>query len=183
MRAKGKTNLLYSWTTLVLLFFLFAFVGWIWEGIFVGWNYGVFLNRGFLHGPWLPIYGVGSVLIITLLARFRKKPLLAFAGSVAICGIAEYTTSWALEAIFHQRWWDYSHCFMNLQGRVCLQSLIPFGIAGVFLVCFAAPFLSKQIKKIPLAVQYILCGLLGLIFLADVIISVWHPNAGMGITY
>lgn len=184
MREMNKTETFkYSGMTILLFFFLFSYIGWVWEGFFVGLRYGEFINRGFLNGPWLPIYGVGCVLMIVLLTRFQKNPFAIFAGSFAVCGIAEYVTSVGLEVLFHQRWWDYSDCFMNLQGRVCVQTLIPFGIVGIVVVCIAAPFIEKIIKKIPTWLQKTICVLLIIAFIADLVFSIISPNVGIGITY
>lgn len=168
--------------TYILTFFLFSFIGWLWEGLFVGREYGAFINRGFLHGPCLPIYGIGCVLMILLLTRFRKNPLLVFIGACIVCGSTEYITSWLLESVFHRRWWDYSGCFMNLNGRVCMQTLIAFGVAGIFVVNFASPIINKVIRKIPESVLRLICILLSFVYLIDTIISLFHPNCGVGIT-
>ena len=176
-KVNGHTSSIFIFT-----FFLFSFIGWLWEGVFVGQEYGVFINRGFLHGPWLPIYGVGCVLMIHLLTRFRKNPLLVFAGACTICGTAEYITSWMLEVIFHQRWWDYSGSFLNLNGRVCLKALIAFGLAGIFVVYWGAPIIKKLIMKMPKSVLRIICVILTIAFLIDIIASLFHPNCGAGIT-
>lgn len=128
------------------------------------------------------IYGVGCVLMILLLTRFRKNLLLVFTGACAICETAEYITSWMLEVIFHKRWWDYSGSFLNLEGRVCLEALIAFGMAGIFIVYWGVPFINKGVRKIPENVLRVICVLLLLAFLIDTIISLFQPNCGAGIT-
>ena len=98
------------------MFFIFSFTGWVWEVIYIGFTEGVVAKRGMLHGPWLPIYGVGGVLILLLLSRFKENPPLVFILAVLLCGSIEYSTGVAIEMIFRCRWWDYSTKFMNLNG-------------------------------------------------------------------
>ena len=91
----------YSLSSMILMFFTFSMVGWIWEVSLRLLNYGEFVNRGTLHGPWLPIYGAGGVLIVALLRKLADKPILLFIGAVVVCGVVEYTTSWFLWEHFH----------------------------------------------------------------------------------
>lgn len=122
----------YSIPTLILMFFIFSFLGWCWEvGIHLIED-GVFVNRGVLHGPWLPIYGSGSILILTLLYRFRRNPGLMFVATVVLCGVIEYFTSVYLEYMHNgMKWWDYSGYFLNLDGRICGEGLLIFGLGGL----------------------------------------------------
>lgn len=97
----------YPITTLILLFFLFSFTGWVWEVICHLVEDRMFINRGVLFGPWLPIYGTGGILILVLLKRFFDRPGLLFVMIMTVCGVVEYVTGWWLETFFHTRWWDY----------------------------------------------------------------------------
>ena len=89
-----------------------------------------FLNRGFFHGPWLPIYGVGGVLVVALLRRFVDRPLTLFFMTMAVCGVVEYTAGYLLWEMKHMYWWNYSGYFLNLHGRICAEGLIIFGLGG-----------------------------------------------------
>ncbi len=164
-------------------FFLFAFIGWLWEGCFVGFSYGTFLNRGFLHGPWLPIYGFGGTSIIILLQKFKKYPALVFLMATGISGILEYFTSLVLELIFHTRWWDYSDQLLNINGRVSIVNLVLFGIAGLAIVYVAEPLMRKVFRKIEGEIFNVVFALVVILFLVDILLSVVSPNAGIGITY
>lgn len=166
----------------VLFFFLFSFIGWIFEVCFYLVNEGSFINRGTMTGPWLPIYGTGGLIIIYLLKPLRKKPALLFASAFVLCGSLEYFTSWLLEQVAHQRWWDYTGYFMNINGRVCLEGLTVFGLAGVAVTYFIAPVSDNLLRKIPDKKRKILCTVLIVLFLADCVWSVMHPNTGNGIT-
>ena len=106
--------------------FCYVFLGWIWEVGLHLFRYQEFVNRGILHGPWLPIYGSGSILILILLKKFRKKSLLILS-AMLVCGVVEYGASYVLERMHNGvRWWDYSDYFLNLHGRICAEGLLCF---------------------------------------------------------
>ncbi|MBR1528672.1 MAG: DUF975 family protein [Oscillospiraceae bacterium] len=172
----------YTLETAVLFFFLFSFIGYLFEVCFYLVNEGSFINRGTMTGPWLPIYGTGGLIIIYLLKPLRKKPALLFASAFVICGSLEYFTSWLLEQVAHKRWWDYTGYFMNINGRVCLEGLTVFGLAGVAVTYFIAPVSDNLLKKLSPKKRKILCIILLILFVIDCIWSVMHPNTGNGIT-
>ena len=177
----------YKISSLILFFFIFSFVGWIWEvGLFI-FNYGEFVNRGTLYGPWLPIYGTGCTLIIiaTQFKTFRqilKKPFLTFFVVMIGCTVIEYLTSWYIEIVNGVRYWDYTGIFCNINGRVCLESAIFFGIGGSICVYFIAPFLERIIQKIDTKQKTAICILLISIFMLDQVYSHFNPHIGKGIT-
>ena len=172
----------YIWN-LVLMFFVFSFIGWAWEIALHLIVSGDFVNRGVLHGPWLPIYGSGGILILIVLNRLRKHPLAEFAAAIILCGVVEYWTSYFLEKMSGgQRWWNYSGYFLNLDGRICAEGLLVFGIGGVVIVYVLAPILDNAIRRIPVKLLITLCITLILAFCVDEVYSVGHPNAGKGIT-
>lgn len=173
----------YSVCSLILLFFIFSFVGWGWEVSLHLITDGTFVNRGVLHGPWLPIYGSGGILILTLLHRARKRPALEFMLIVLLCGVVEYSTSWLLETLHDgKKWWDYSGYFLNLNGRICAEGLFVFGIGGMAFVYVAAPVLDNWIRKIPKNVLIPICAALVILFAGDTAWSARFPNTGKGIT-
>ncbi len=172
----------YTLLNSLLFFYLFSLVGWLFEVLFYLVNEGSFINRGVLTGPWVPIYGVGGLLIIYVLKPFRRKPALLFGLSFTMCGALEYFTSWALEQLAGMRWWDYTGYFMNLNGRICLEGLTVFGLAGAAVTYSIAPFSDNLLNTIPEKKRKVLAIFLSVIFLADCIWSVFHPNTGNGIT-
>lgn len=173
----------YSFSTIVLFFFSFAFVGWVWEVFYTLLNEGVLANRGTMFGPWLPIYGVGGLLIIVGLRPLRHRPGLLFIGAFAACGALEYFAAWALEMLFHTKWWDYTGYFLNIHGRICLEGLFVFGLAGVAFTYLFAPMLDNLYKKIPKDKIKPVCIVLLVLFAIDLGFSAFHPNAGAGVTY
>ena len=173
----------YSVWSLVLLFFIFSFIGWCWEVSLHLVLDGVFVNRGALHGPWLPIYGSGGVLLLTLLNRVRSSPVKEFFCIIFVCGMVEYWTSYYLEVAYDgMKWWDYSGYFLNLNGRICAEGLLVFGIGGMVFVYIAAPLLDNRIRVIRKQVLVWSCLLLLGMYAADTVYSAGHPNEGEGIT-
>lgn len=173
----------YGLTGIILLFFIFSVVGWLWEVALHLVQSGELVNRGVFHGPWLPIYGTGGVLVLILLKKFRDRPVVTFFLTMAICGTIEYFTSWALERIHGIRWWDYSGYFLNLNGRICAEGLLVFGLGGcVFIYIFAPLIMNNIIKKISMRARILICVLLITVFAGDFIYSRENPNTGQGIT-
>ena len=173
----------YTLLTITVFFFIFSFIGWLWEVMLVLVRHGVYANRGFLHGPWLPIYGFGGILILIALYRFRSRPVLHTVMIALLCGSMEYLTSVILERLHGGvRWWDYSGYFMNINGRVCIEALLVFVISGTAVVYIIAPLLDDLLKRLPKKLITVLCILFGIVFLIDAVYSQLVPNSGYGIT-
>lgn len=154
-----------------LLFISYAFLGWCMEVTCKFIQYKKFINRGFLIGPYCPIYGWGALAITILLKRYMADPLVLFVMSTIICSIIEYLTSYFMEKKYHARWWDYSNKKFNINGRICLETLIPFGILGVAIMYGTNPILFKLYNQIPQLVINILTVILFIGFIVDNIIS------------
>ena len=174
-------NKKYSLSSYILMFFTASIIGWIWEVSLNLFQYGFFANRGTLHGPWLHIYGWGLLLILISLKKFRKQPVLTFVLVMILCGALEYGTAWYLETFKHARWWDYDGFFLNLHGRICLEGLLAFGIAGIFFIYYGAPFLDSLFLKIPQKIKIGLCLFLTILYIFDLSYSSKHPNMGDGV--
>ena len=173
----------YSPISLILIFFVFCVTGWVWEVSLHLVANGTFVNRGMLHGPWIPIYGAGSLLILTLLYRLRKKPILEFTAIVILAGIIEYMTSYYTEELFSgKKWWDYQGYFLNLDGRICAEGLLTFGIGGMILVYLIAPMLDNYLRKMKTQIAVPICVILLSLFMIDQVYSFINPNTGHGIT-
>jgi uncharacterized membrane protein len=166
-----------------MMLFIGCAIGWTWEVIYKYIEVGKLVNRGVLHGPWLPIYGAGAVMILLALKRFRHKPIVEFFAAIVLCGIVEYFTAAILEATHDgQKWWDYSGYFLNINGRVCAEGLMVFGIGGVAFVYFAAPMLDNYLRKLKMRYAVPICAALLIAFAADTVYSHFYPNQGTGIT-
>lgn len=155
----------------ILLFFACAFLGWVMEVTCKLVQFRRFINRGFLIGPYCPIYGFGAVLIARLLSRYAGDPAAVFVQALVVCGTLEYITSYAMEKLFHARWWDYSQKPFNLNGRVCAGTLIPFGLMGLLIVYWVKPFFFGLFDAMNAQVRTALCAVLSCGMLVDLIVS------------
>lgn len=154
-----------------LLFMIYSFIGWIIEVINFLFISRKFINRGFLIGPYCPIYGFGSILMIAFLHPYMEDPLVLFVMVVTICSVLEYTTSYLMEKLFKARWWDYSHNKFNLNGRICLGTMLLFGLGGCIILYAANPIITHFLFFIPDMVLTIITIILFVIFLIDNLIS------------
>lgn len=155
----------------ILIFFIYAVAGWIMESTSISIRNKKFVNRGFLIGPVCPIYGYGVVLVSILLHKYQDDMIITFFMSIIICGLLEYFTSFFMEKIFNARWWDYSQRKFNINGRVCLENLVLFGLASCFIIYIVNPFLIGKIEMIPSNIQTIIITTLLVIHLVDNIVS------------
>ena len=126
-----------------------------------------------LHGPWLPIYGVGGLLILILLKKFREKPAVEFVLAVILCGVVEYFTGLVLELTHDgQRWWDYTGWPGNINGRVCLIGGIAFGTFTVALIKLIAPVTIDMIDSVSLPALHIMTCVIAFVMIADTVKTV-----------
>ncbi len=129
-------------------------------------------NRGFLIGPVIPIYGTGA-LLITLFLNHTDNFLAIFCVAVIGSGVLEYLTSYIMEKLFHVRWWDYSHNHFNINGRICLETLILFGIFGIIVLNVINPFFLWLLGKVNPFVLDVIAIVLLIIFVADIVGSLY----------
>lgn len=161
----------YSIATYFLYFIIISVCGWIMEITLQLIQKHKFSDRGFLIGPYCPIYGCGGLLITLCLTGLEEHPVALFSMAILICGVLEYLTSYVMEKLFHARWWDYSENKYNINGRVCLETIIPFGILGLILIYFINPFIFDNLIKIPENVLNIVAIVIAVLFVTDNIIS------------
>lgn len=155
-----------------LIFIVYSIVGWLLE-ITVGLlQKHRFVNRGFLIGPICPIYGTGALLITFCLSPLRN-PIVIFFASVLICATLEYSTSVIMEKLFHVRWWDYSDRPFNLNGRICLEALIVFGIGGTLVTLVFSPALYHILSGLPDVALYTLALIFVVALLVDALLSLY----------
>ena len=154
-----------------LLFIIYSFIGWIVDVCDVLVVDKKLVNRGFLIGPICPIYGVGVLLMIRLLTRFIDTPLALFILAIAIFMTLEYFTSYIMEKLFNARWWDYSNYKYNLNGRICLETTIPFGIGGMIVMYIVNPFITSLLDEVSSNTIITIGIILLVIFVIDLIVS------------
>ena len=155
----------------ILYFFVYGFLGWCTEVIFAAFKQHRFVNRGFLNGPICPIYGVGVTLVIACLEAFQSNLLLLYISSVILVTVLEGVTGWAMDKLFHNKWWDYSKLPFNIGGYVCLLFSLIWGVACVFIVYFVHPLIHQVLSLIPHPVAIALIAILGIALLSDIIVT------------
>ena len=154
-----------------LLFLIYSFIGWLIEVIGKLIEKHKFINRGFLIGPICPIYGHGCILMILTLSRYKDNPLTLFICAIFICSLLEYFTSYFMEKIFKARWWDYSTKRFNLNGRICAETMIPFGILGTLVICVINPIFEYLLNLFNFETIKITAVVLFIIYIIDNTIS------------
>lgn len=158
-------------TTYILLFFIYSFLGWLIEVVGKLIQKGKFINRGFLIGPYCPIYGFAALTMIFLWKGYLNDLFTLFILITLTAAILEYITSFILEKIFKTRWWDYSNYKFNINGRICLETMIPFGFAGLILMYVLNPFFESLLNSLPQIFLNISAFILLTSFIIDNIIT------------
>lgn len=161
-------ELLYAYT----YFIVYAFLGWICEDIYCGIGKRKFINRGFLYGPYCPIYGFGALLVIYPLLMVSKHPIVVFIFGMVLTSILEYITSFVMEKLFATRWWDYSTYPFNINGRICLQNSLLFGLMALVVVYGLHPIVSRFVERIPLGFLVIFLIMFTIFFVIDIVNTV-----------
>ena len=156
----------------LLFFFSYCFLGWVWESCFVSLRTRTWTNRGFLYGPWIPIYGFGAVIILWLTLPVRQSIPLIYLLGMTGATVLEYVTGAAMEKIFHVRYWDYSNAPLNLNGHICLFCSLGWGVFSVLLVKYLHPPVEQLILLLPATAAEILSMALLAAFAVDATRSV-----------
>ena len=156
----------------VLLFFFYCFCGWIWESCYVSLCQRHWVNRGFLHGPLLPIYGSGAIIILFATLPVAGNLALVWLLGMLAATLLEYVTGAAMERLFKVRYWDYSQKKFNLDGHICLSSSIAWGFFSILLVKFIHPPIARLLADVPAWLVDPLALLLTAAFTVDVVQSV-----------
>lgn len=162
---------MYQFLIYFTLFIIISCAGWLIEIIYTAIKKRIFTDRGFLLGPYCPIYGITSLLMMATLKDYANDIIVLFVMAAVICTIMEYITSYIMEKLFKARWWDYSDIPFNINGRVCLSNSILFGLGAVILLKFASPFLVDKVTHFPVPAFYYIASILLIIFTIDVILS------------
>lgn len=157
--------------TWFLWLMIYSVIGWVYESTICSIGQRKLINRGFLNGPYCPIYGTGAVLVLLVLGRIQNPVLLFFAGAVLTCSL-EYLTSWLMEKLFHARWWDYSKRKFNIGGRVCLIGAIVFGAFSVVLILVLHPWVKSLTDRLTDTALTWICAILLVGIVSDLIVTV-----------
>lgn len=155
-------------------FIIYSFMGWVLESIYKTIYAKKFVNSGFLHGPFCPIYGIGALIMYMFLEEFKEKPIALFIVSIILLSILEYIVGVLLEKIFNTKYWDYSDSKFNIQGRVCLFNSIVWGFLGVVFTYVIHPFIEKEINNIPNNILEYSVTLIILYILVDAVVTIFN---------
>jgi len=153
-----------------LMFWIFSIFGWIMEIIVCSIDEKKLVNRGFLLGPYCPIYGFGGISML-ILYQYRSDPFVCFVLALVICSVIEYVTGYLMEKIFKVRFWDYSKEPFNLNGRICLRNAIAFGFLGMLCTSYIYPLMFNVLGKMNHTLLIVLCILIFIVTTSDIIVS------------
>lgn len=156
---------------LLLYFFVYGFLGWCSEVGFAAVKEHRFVNRGFLNGPICPIYGVGVSIVIAFLTPIKSNLILLYITSVVLVTLLEGLTGWAMDKIFHNKWWDYSNMPFNIGGYVCLVFSIVWGVACVAIMDLIHPLIHRALTYVPHTLGIVLIVILGILMFADLYVT------------
>lgn len=159
-------------SALIISFFIYGFCGWIWESFICPLATGHKIkNSGFLNGPIVPIYGVGAIVVSLLFSAHESYLSIFIEGAFVAC-VIEYLTSWAMEALYHHRWWDYSDKAFNVNGRVCLEGFLVFGLFSVVAVKFIQPAIMEWLLQYDMVFLLVIATALTTILTVDLVLTV-----------
>ena len=156
-----------------MLFMIYSFIGWTMETVRGGLITKKWVNRGFLIGPYCPIYGISCVSMILLLERYINDILVVFVFAAVICSIIEYMTSLIMEKMYKTRWWDYSEKKFNINGRICLQNALAFGLLSLLILYIVNPFIVNILNMIPELWLQFISLVMAMIFVVDFITTLF----------
>lgn len=161
----------YNMAQWAIFFYIYCLFGWIWESCYVSIMTRKIVNRGFLHGPWIPLYGTGSIMALFLTLPIRDSIVkIYFAGLLGATAL-EYVTGWVMETIFKVKYWDYSNQKIQYKGYICLSSSLFWGLLAIGLVRYAHPPIERLVMQIPFIPSMIVAVILTVLFITDTIVS------------
>ena len=155
-----------------LVFIIFSILGYISEVIYCYILDKKIVNRGFLHGPYCPIYGFGALASIYFLNKYYNDPLIIFTLGMLLFSVIEYISSYLMEKLFNDKWWDYSNNKYNINGRVCLKNSILFGIGGLGVIYIFYPFIKRFMYNANTISLKIVTFVLFLLFFIDLVFTI-----------
>ncbi|MGM9525304.1 MAG: hypothetical protein ACI3U1_03445 [Peptococcaceae bacterium] len=162
----------YTWDQILLFFFLYCFLGWIFESVYVSIMEHRFTNRGFLRGPAIPIYGFGAMMIVFATTPFRGNYLAEFIAGMLAATLFEYVVGVVMEAIFKIRYWDYSHKPFQYRGYICLESSLCWGVLSVVAAELLQVRMEQLVLPLPQQLSVGLACVLSAVFCTDTVVSV-----------
>lgn len=157
---------------LAFYFMIYSFLGWLMESIYKSILQKKIVNSGFLYGPFCPIYGIGTLIMLLFLSYFSYSNLVLFAVSVVILSLWEYIVGFTLEKAFNIKYWDYSEKKFNLHGRICLENSVIWGLLGVLFINQIHPYVKMLMETVPNdAIKYFVL-IIGVYMIIDMTFSI-----------
>ena len=166
----------YTWIQWLFFFFFYSFFGWCFESTYVSLHEKRFVNRGFIRGPFLPLYGTGALMMLIVSMPFQDNLILTDVAGCVGATVLEYITGTLMWMIWRRRWWDYTGLFWNIDGYVCLRSVLTFAVGGLLLLYILEPVLRKGYDRLERKAVSIAGGSLAVLLLLDCIFSFLFRN-------
>lgn len=157
----------FNFYNLIYFFAFYSFGGWCIEVLYYFKNEHRFVNRGFLYGPFCPIYGCGAVSLVVFLDNYKNNIFILFFLAVLLTSILEYFTGFILEKAFKTKWWDYTDDPFNIHGRVCLLYSLMWGVGEVVIIRIIHPILNDMVMNIPAILGDIVLSIIVIYFILD----------------
>jgi uncharacterized membrane protein len=155
-------------------FIIYSFIGWFYESVLCSVSERKLINRGFLSGPVCPVYGFGALAVLIVLDGRTDSMIVLFLAALILTCTLEYITSYILEKLFNAKWWDYSARRFNINGRVCLEGALVFGVMSVLLIKYIHPLIVRLIGLLPPDILMLACVIVFAAFILDTIVTVSH---------
>lgn len=156
----------------VFMFFIFTVIGWIHETFVESLYHKKFVNRGSLHGPYIPIYGFGGCAMIVFVCPFKDNGFFAFLSGLICCTVLEYFTGWLMETLFHRQFWDYSMMKLTYKNRISLLSSLCWGFMSLFMLYMLFPFMQWFCGIIGSKAMIVFDCVMTTVFAVDIIFTV-----------
>lgn len=161
----------YNWMQWLFLFFFYSFFGWCFESTYVSLKERKFVNRGFIRGPFLPLYGTGALMMLIVSMPFQDSLVLTYLAGCVGATVLEYVTGVAMESLFKVRYWDYSNQKFNFQGQICLSSTLAWGGLTILMTHVVHRPVEALMEALPYSVLEAVTMLTLVYFTADFAIS------------
>ena len=152
--------MIYTFTQWLFFFYFYCFLGWIWETCYVSVLKGHWVNRGFMRGPFLPIYGSGAIIVLIFTLPYRTNAVAVFFMGMISATILEYITGVVMEKLFHVRYWDYSNQKLNINGHICLTSSLAWGVFSILLTMHGHKPVERMVEGFNSNALEVVCFLL-----------------------
>ncbi|MEF9945858.1 MAG: putative ABC transporter permease [Lachnospiraceae bacterium] len=162
----------------IMWFFVYSVLGWMIESLYMSICNRKLTNRGFVKGPFCPIYGVGALTVFFLLQPYSNHGVVLFVLGSFLATFLEFITAAIMNRFFGEIWWDYTDKPFNFRGVVCLESSIAWGFYTIFLFMFLQNFVMKIVNVIPVLAGRFVGSLILIVFVGDFLITLYSRKQG-----